>query len=152
MGKVLKIEPDKCIGCMQCKLACSWIQIGAFQPAAALIKVHVLNEQAPYLPYTCCQCDEAWCMTACPVNAIAINSETGAKVVLGQTCVGCGLCTIACPFGTVFMDPVAHQAIKCDECGGEPACAMVCPTDCISYRDAPNTNQWMQKLSSTEAG
>jgi hypothetical protein len=47
-------------------------------------------------------CDEAWCMNACPVNAIAVDPVMRAKVVLDRVCVGCHLCTIACPFGTVF--------------------------------------------------
>lgn len=148
MPKMLKIEPDKCTGCMQCELACSWVQTGTFQPAASLIKVHIFDEQARYTPYTCFQCKEAWCLTACPVNAIAINPQTGAKVVLEQTCVGCSLCTIACPFGTVFLKPAEHKATKCDLCGGDPACAMACPTDCITYADVPDADgAWMGLLA-----
>ena len=49
-----------------------------------------------YAPYTCTQCAEAWCMVACPVKAITV-SAVGAKVVLDEVCVGCKLCTIACP-------------------------------------------------------
>jgi Fe-S-cluster-containing hydrogenase component 2 len=151
MPKMLKIEPDKCTGCIQCELACSWVQTGTFQPSASLIKVHIFDEQARYTPYTCFQCKEAWCLTACPVNAIAINPQTGAKVVLDQTCVGCSLCTIACPFGTVFLKPAEHKATKCDLCGGDPACAMACPTDCITYADVPDSagasSAWMGLLA-----
>src|SRR4029077_2449800 len=94
MPRTLKIIPDRCTGCMQCELACSWVQTGTFQPSRSVIRVNVFDEEASYAPYTCLQCDEAWCMMACPVNAIAIDPATGAKVVLEDVCVGCHLCTI----------------------------------------------------------
>jgi Fe-S-cluster-containing hydrogenase component 2 len=118
---------------MQCELACSWVQTGTFQPSQSLIRVNIFDEQASYAPYTCFQCDEAWCMTACPVNAITINADTEAKVVLADACVGCALCTIACPFGTVFYHPDTHKAFKCDLCSSDPACAKVCPTGAIEF-------------------
>ena len=66
MTKMLKILPQKCTGCLQCELACSWVQTGTFQPSRSLIRVNVFDEEASYAPYTCLQCDEAWCMNACP--------------------------------------------------------------------------------------
>jgi Fe-S-cluster-containing hydrogenase component 2 len=74
-------------------------------------------------------------MSACPVNAITIRPDTGAKVVLDATCVGCSLCAIACPFGTIFWDPIRHKAFKCDLCGGDPACVKACPTAAILYEE-----------------
>jgi anaerobic carbon-monoxide dehydrogenase iron sulfur subunit len=131
--KQLRIIPDKCTGCLQCELACSFVQTGTFQPSRSVIRVYIFDEQASYSPYTCFQCDEAWCMTACPVNAIALDSTTGAKVVMDNVCVGCAVCTIACPYGTVFYNPETHKAFKCDLCGGDPACAKACPTEAIEY-------------------
>ena len=80
-------------------------------------------------------------MQACPVNAIAIDPVHGAKVVLSQACVGCHLCTIACPFVTVFTLPTADtKASKCNLCGGAPACADACPTEAITFEEAENTD------------
>jgi len=147
----LQIHPEKCTGCMQCELACSYVKTGTFQPSRSLIRVHIFDELASYSPYTCFQCKEAWCMTTCPTNAITINADTGAKVVLPQTCVGCGLCSIACPFGTVFYNPDTHKAYKCDLCSGSPACATACPTGAIEYGEigdgeAPWLAGWSAKL------
>jgi Fe-S-cluster-containing hydrogenase component 2 len=148
---MLEILPDKCTGCMQCELACSFVQTGGFQPSRSLIRVYVFDEQASYAPYTCVQCREAWCMNACPVNAIAVDESTGAKVVIDSLCIGCHLCTIACPFGTVFTLPDTDKAAKCHLCGGEPACAVSCPTQAIAWRDAVAEPKWFAAWGSRVA-
>lgn len=141
----LKIVPEKCTGCMQCELACSWVQTGTFQPSHSAIRVNVFDEEASYAPYTCLQCDEAWCMNACPVNAIVIDEESGAKLVIDKLCIGCHLCTIACPFGTVFTLPQTDKASKCNMCGGDPACATACPTGAIEVVDGNDgTGDWFE--------
>ncbi len=133
--KQLHLIAEKCTGCMQCELTCSFVQTGEFRPSRSLIRVHILDEQATYAPYTCTQCDEAWCLTSCPTNAIDIHGETGAKVVIDAACVGCAVCTISCPFGTIFQNPETKKAFKCDLCGGDPACAKACPTGAIVYSE-----------------
>jgi carbon-monoxide dehydrogenase iron sulfur subunit len=135
LGGALQVDPAKCTGCKQCELACSWVQTGTFQPSRSLIRVHVFDEQASYAPYACTQCSEAWCMQACPVNAIDVDERTGAKVVIDEACVGCKLCVIACPFGTIFYDKQTDRAAKCDLCAGDPACAHACPTDAITIAE-----------------
>jgi Fe-S-cluster-containing hydrogenase component 2 len=71
-------------------------------------------------------------MHACPTHAIDIDASTGAKIVIDDACVGCKLCVIACPFGTIFFDKKTEVAGKCDLCAGDPACAHACPTDAIT--------------------
>lgn len=131
--KILQITPDRCTGCLRCELACSEMQTGSFQPAKSVIRVAPLELQTSYSPYTCFQCAEAWCMSACPVDAITLSPETGAKIVIDNRCTGCKLCTIACPYGTMFMNLDTHKAFKCNLCGGDPACAKACPTDAIEW-------------------
>ena len=81
MQKSLNIDPDKCTGCLQCELACSYDNENAFNPAKSRIKVFSFHEKGRFVPYTCTQCDEAWCMHACPVDAITLDKATGAKIV-----------------------------------------------------------------------
>ena len=147
--KVLRITPQRCTGCMRCEIACSYEQSGVFQPARSVIRISPFEAHTSYAPYTCTQCDEAWCMVACPVNAITISS-VGAKVILDDLCVGCKLCTIACPYGTVFYDPESAKATKCDLCGGQPACVAACPTQAIEYVEAASAD-WLGSFAAERA-
>ncbi len=136
MQKSLSIDPQKCTGCLQCEMACSYHHEGVFNPSKSRIKVFTFHDQGLFAPYTCTQCAEAWCLHACPVDAIVTNEVTGAKEVIAAACVGCKVCTIACPFGTVNYQQDSGKVAKCDLCGGDPACATACPTAAITYVDA----------------
>jgi Fe-S-cluster-containing hydrogenase component 2 len=139
MQKSLNISPEKCTGCLQCELACSLEKEGSFNPAKSRIKVMEFGSMGRMVPYTCTQCADAWCVKACPVNAIVINHATGAKEVIEDVCVGCKVCTIACPFGTINYSQATGKVVKCDLCGGDPECAKACPTQAITYVDADMT-------------
>lgn len=139
MLKALVIDPGKCTGCKQCEMACSYEKDNEFNVAKSRIRVFDFHEEAKFVPYTCTQCAEAWCQQACPVNAITTDSATGVKLVHDNICVGCKVCTIACPFGTVNYNSSTGKVIKCDLCHGAPACEAACPTDAITYQDIDQT-------------
>ncbi len=136
MQKSLLIDADKCTSCLQCEMACSFEHEGTFNPARSRIKIFEFEHGKRSVPYTCTQCAEAWCLHACPVEALVRNKETGAVEVKDDICVGCKVCTIACPFGTVNYNPDTGKVIKCDLCDGDPQCAEACPTNAIVYVDA----------------
>ncbi len=136
MQKSLLIDPDLCTSCLQCEMACSFEHEGAFNPAHSRIKVFEFEHGKRAIPYTCTQCAEAWCMHACPVEAITKNPATGAMEVDEAICVGCKVCTIACPFGTINYVQATGKVAKCDLCGGDPQCVAACPTGAIKYVDA----------------
>jgi carbon-monoxide dehydrogenase iron sulfur subunit len=80
-----------------------------------------------------------------------IDPLTRAKIVFENVCVGCKVCTIACPFGTINYVAETGKVQKCDLCGDNPACAIACPTGAITYIDADWTGlermrQWAGKL------
>ncbi|ARJ67532.1 (Fe-S)-binding protein [Magnetospirillum sp. ME-1] len=139
MEKSLLIQPAKCTGCRQCEMACSFEKERSFNPSRSRIRVFDIHSEARFVPYTCTQCAQAWCLQACPVDAIKIDAATKAKVVNDNTCVGCKVCTIACPFGTINYVADSGKVAKCDLCGGDPACAKACPTGAITYVDAEQT-------------
>ena len=136
MWKSLHIDPAKCTGCLQGEMACSYEHTGVINPSNSLIKVFNFEHEGRKVPYTCTQCTDAWCMHSCPVDAIRLDLTTGAKMVFEDTCVGCKVCTIACPFGTVNYNQATGKVQKCDLCEGDPACAKACPTGAITYIDA----------------
>ena len=139
MQKSLYLDSNKCTGCLQCEMACSYENYGVFNISKSRIKVFNFEHAGRKVPYTCTQCAEAWCLHACPVDAIKLDALTGAKVVNEATCVGCKVCTIACPFGTVNYNHDSGKVIKCDLCGGDPECAKACPTEAITYVDIDST-------------
>ena len=65
-------------------------------------------------------------------------------------CVGCKVCTIACPFGTINYNRDTGKVIKCDLCGGDPQCAEACPTGAITYVDATWTGLCAHEESAAE--
>ncbi len=157
MMKSLHIEAAKCTGCLQCEMACSFDNYGVFNPAKSRIKVFEFHETGLKVPYTCTQCSDAWCLKACPVDAITKDMHTGAMIVNEATCVGCKVCTIACPFGTINYVADTGKVQKCDLCEGSPACADACPTGAITYIDADSTGidrmrAWAGKLENQTVG
>ena len=154
MQQALVLDAEKCTGCRLCESACSDFNEGEFNPARSRIRVFNFHDEGRYVPYTCTQCDDAGCQSACPVDAITVDAATGAKVVSNALCVGCKVCTIACPFGTVNYNASSGKVVKCDLCGGDPACSKACPTGAITFTDAEATGydkaaQWAAK---TDAG
>ncbi|MCB1889928.1 MAG: 4Fe-4S dicluster domain-containing protein [Rhodocyclaceae bacterium] len=152
MMKSLHLDPQKCTGCLQCEMACSYEKTGVINPAKSRIKIFNFEAEGRKVPYTCTQCAEAWCLQACPVEAIKLDKNTGAKVVFEDTCVGCKVCTIACPFGTVNYMADVGKVQKCDLCAGDPACAKACPNGAITYIDADWTGldkmrAWAEKAN-----
>jgi anaerobic carbon-monoxide dehydrogenase iron sulfur subunit len=83
------------------------------------------------------------------VEAITI-SPVGAKIVKDDMCVGCKLCTIACPYGTIFYNPETEKAFKCNLCEGSPACADACPTAAIEYVET-ETRDWLGTFAATRS-
>lgn len=74
-----------------------------------------------------------------PVGAIS-RDDNGAMVVNHDRCLRCKMCAIACPLGATLYDYVEDKMVKCDPCGGDPACVKLCPSGAISYQDANAAN------------
>ena len=134
MPKSLVIDAQKCTSCLQCEMACSLEHDGNFNPARSRIKVFEFEHGLHSIPYTCTQCEQAWCMQACPTRAISNDLTLGAKLVDNNLCVGCKVCTIACPYGTINFHVPSGKVAKCDLCHGAPKCVESCPTGALLYQ------------------
>ena len=128
----IKTNFDRCSGCGLCLLACSEQLLGGYNPHRALLHIRHTAENLYHFPTVCNQCENAYCATVCPVKAIDRNTTTGAMVVDHDRCIGCGLCQRYCPIHMIKVDPDINKAVKCDLCGGSPACIAACPTGALA--------------------
>ena len=136
MSKSLVVDLEKCTGCRTCEMACSFMHYGEYNPVKSAIQVSIFSENAFFVPVVCFQCKKPFCEEVCPTGALSKNELDGAFVVLvdKDKCVGCKMCTMACPFGciTIGQDAIAK---KCNLCGGQPECVVFCPTGAIEFKD-----------------
>lgn len=133
MARVLAIDHEKCTSCRLCELVCSERQGGAYRPTHSHIRVAIYAQDALYLPMVCMQCDDAPCIRVCPSGALVRDPETNAVLVVGDRCVGCRMCGLACPFGVIsYWD---GKARKCDLCGGDPECVRFCAPQALRFED-----------------
>ncbi|HIJ38534.1 MAG TPA: hydrogenase 2 operon protein HybA [Rhodospirillaceae bacterium] len=89
-----------------------------------------------FIKKSCMHCVDPSCVSACPVQAMRKNPESGIVSYEPADCIGCRYCVAACPFGVPQFqyDTATPRIIKCQLCrhrqaeGKIPACAEVCPT------------------------
>jgi formate dehydrogenase iron-sulfur subunit len=86
----------------------------------------------------CKHCTHASCMDVCPTGAI-VRTEFDTVFIQEDVCNGCRMCTSACPYNVIEIDPQRDVARKCTLCydrlqgGMQPACAKACPTESIQF-------------------
>jgi len=149
------VNPERCIGCLQCELACAvehslgQDETSAFAEVPLPRKrVHVSPGPTPATSYPnrCRHCDPAPCMRVCPAGAIYREAEQGLVLVDVGRCLGCAICAVVCPFDAITFHPLAGGpgpdvavAVKCDGCrdrlarGERPACVEVCKVEALVF-------------------
>lgn len=161
--KGMFIDTSTCTGCKACQVGCKeWNQLPMGEMAFTANSYdntgklsaenwrHVKfieqfsddRSQARwlFLSDSCKHCQDAGCMEVCPTNAI-IRTEFDTVYIDHDVCIGCRYCISGCPFGVIGIDHITGTAQKCTLCydrlqeGEQPACAQVCPTDCIQFGD-----------------
>ena len=141
--KQIFVDVKRCNGCLTCVLACAAEHSSTGDIVGAMLEnveprltVEAVNGQA--VPLMCRHCQEPACVDACMTGAMQKDPVTGIVTNEGneQTCVGCWMCVMACPYGLVWPRKSDQQiALKCDRCKGTdiPACVASCPNDALFF-------------------
>ena len=131
LHNILRIDYGQCASeCNACQEAC---EREGNRGGVGVIKSLHIPEVKFHGAVTCLQCAIPMCQDICPTGAIFKDEEDGVVRINQDRCVGCGLCTVVCPYGGVFFDPVTQKSVKCDYCDGDPKCVAACPQNALSF-------------------
>ncbi len=118
-------DAERCIECNSCVTACKnehEVEWGINRRRVVTINDGERNEVS--LSVACMHCTDAPCMAVCPVDCF-YQTEDGIVLHDKDTCIGCGYCLFACPFGAPqFPQDGAFgergKMDKCTFCAGGP--------------------------------
>lgn len=162
----LVIDLDICVGCHACAVNCKeWNAGGHAAPLTDLDpygadpdgvwfnRIHSFEIAGAgdaitvHFPRSCLHCEEPACVEVCPTGASFKRSEDGIVLVAEDLCIGCKLCSWACPYGAREYDPSEGVMKKCTLCVDRiynenlaeaervPACVASCPVGARHYGD-----------------
>ncbi len=185
-GKKLGLvtDLDTCVGCHACAISCKeWNTSGysapltdtdpyGVEPSGVWFnRVHsfeTTNELGESItvnfPKSCLHCDDAPCVTVCPTGASYKREKDGIVLVNPDTCIGCKLCSWACPYGAREYDTDEGIMKKCTLCVDKiynpnlpahsrvPACVTACPTGARSFGDLGDPESGVSKLVASRQG
>ena len=150
------VNPERCIGCLQCEFACAVEHSRSGDPATAVLErpvprkrvhVHAGPNANTSFPNKCRHCDPAPCQQVCPTGAIYRDAVHEVVLIDTSKCIACAMCAMVCPFDVLTFYPVANGAngsevaVKCDACierlrvGRIPACVEVCKVNALEFGD-----------------
>ena len=131
----LVIDLDTCVGCHACAVNCKEWNTGGHSaplpddnPFGADASGVWFNRVHSYecgdgptgrtvnFPRSCLHCENAACVEVCPTGASYKRAEDGIVLVNEDICIGCKLCSWACPYGAREYDHDAGVMKKCTLC------------------------------------
>jgi sulfite dehydrogenase (quinone) subunit SoeB len=173
----LVIDLDTCVGCQACATSCKEWNTGGHpgpltdhDPYGAdphgtwLNRVHAFEvgegerSRTVHFPRSCLHCEDAVCVTVCPTGASYKRADDGIVLVDPDTCIGCKLCSWACPYGAREYDYAEGVMKKCTLCVDRiynetlavedrvPACVRACPTGARHFGDLGDPDSAVSKL------
>jgi Fe-S-cluster-containing dehydrogenase component len=179
----LVIDLDTCVGCHACAVNCKeWNASGHSAPLTDFNpygrgaegvwfnRVHSYEvedgafSRTVNVPRSCLHCEQPACVTVCPTGASYKRAEDGSVLVNPDTCIGCKLCSWACPYGAREFDEDAGVMKKCTLCIDRiynenldvedriPACVSTCPAKARHFGDLGDPNSDVSRLVEARGG
>jgi sulfite dehydrogenase (quinone) subunit SoeB len=179
----LVIDLDICVGCHACAVNCKeWNSGGHMAPLTDqdpygahptgvwFNRVHSYEASADgdsrtvHFPRSCLHCEEPACVTVCPTGASYKRAQDGIVLVNEDLCIGCKLCSWACPYGAREFDEDVGVMKKCtlcidkiynetlDEADRVPACVATCPVSARHFGDLGNPESDVSRLVAARDG
>jgi Fe-S-cluster-containing dehydrogenase component len=181
----LVIDLDTCVGCHACAVNCKEWNTGGHSaplpdhnPYSAhatgvwFNRIHTFEAEGEtagdsrtvHFPKSCLHCEEPACVTVCPTGASYKRAEDGIVLVNADTCIGCKLCSWACPYGAREFDDDAGVMKKCTLCIDRiynenlepvdrvPACVATCPAQARHFGDLGDPESAVSKLVAERGG
>lgn len=179
----LVIDLDICVGCHACAVICKeWNDGGEAGPLTDFDtygadpdgvwfnRVHAFEagegeaSRTVYFPRSCLHCENPACVTVCPTGASLKREEDGIVLVDADLCIGCKLCSWACPYGAREYDAQEGVMKKCTLCVDRiydetieeerrvPACVTTCPAGARHFGDLADPASTVSKLVAGRGG
>jgi sulfite dehydrogenase (quinone) subunit SoeB len=179
----LVIDLDTCVGCHACAVNCKeWNASGHSAPLTDLDpygagasgvwfnRIHSYevedgaDSRTVHFPRSCLHCAEPACVAVCPTGASYKRVEDGIVLVNPDTCIGCKLCSWACPYGAREFDEDAGVMKKCTLCVDKiynthlpeedrvPACVATCPAKARHFGDLGDPHSEVSQLVAARGG
>ena len=180
----LVIDLDICVGCHACAVNCKeWNTGGHMAPLTDLNpygknpdgvwfnRIHAFEVKTEsgegitaYFPKSCLHCEQAACVTVCPTGASYKRAADGIVLVDESRCIGCKLCSWACPYGAREFDSDAGVMKKCtlcidriynenlEEVDRVPACVSTCPAGARHFGNLGDPDSQVSKLVEERGG
>ena len=134
----------RCTGCRACQVACqdrNDLRVGiAIRKVDSYVAGTYPNAMVYHFSGACNHCENPACVAACPTGACQ-KAQDGTVFRDEATCVGCGACAMACPYGHPVVDEVAGKVMRCDSChvfrdhGQNPVCVDACQYRALDFGD-----------------
>ncbi|MEW9807080.1 4Fe-4S dicluster domain-containing protein [Mesorhizobium sp. ZMM04-5] len=179
----LVIDLDTCVGCQACVTSCKeWNTGGHMAPLTDIDpyggdvdgvwfnRVHAYEHtteagsRTVHFPRSCLHCETPACVTVCPTGASYKRSSDGIVLVDEDKCIGCKLCSWACPYGAREFDTDVGVMKKCTLCVDRiyndniapedrvPACVAACPTSARHFGDLGDPASAISQLVAERGG